>query len=226
MDTSNWILYYNKNQDGPVRANLVYTPYVSPDGQTFCMSFNRHKEYHCFEEENNQWTDEDLQNRFEKEIEFYNKVHGYLPTLKWYDIDYKSREIFMEWPGEDFFMLGYDKDYDSILPSWKEQWHDIIIKLRSKNISKFSLHPNSFVVKDDVLIPFNWFFCYDRNDPTVTVKSVLKQISNTRLDKLIPLLSNLNIDIEKSYEAKDLEKLCLMSFMSNYPQDLIMSVMP
>lgn len=225
MDLSNWTLYYNKNQDGPVRANLVYTPYVSPDRKTFCMSFNRNKDYHCFEEENSQWSDDDLQDRFEKEIKFYNKVHGYIPTLKWYDIDYRSREIFMEWTGKDFFMLGYDIGYDSILPDWKEQWKQIIIKLRDKNISKFSLHPNSFVVRDSELVPFNWFFCYDRHDPTVTVKSVLKQISTTRLDKLMPLLSSMNIDLEKSYNAQDLENLCLMSFLSNYPKDVIDGVM-
>jgi hypothetical protein len=221
MDISTWNLYWNRDYGGQIRANLVYTPYVSPDSKTLCMSFNRDPAYHSNLEENQQWSENDLTDRFEKEIKFHNLASESIPTLDIIDIDFDNRQVFIEWNGPDFYMLGLETPYDQILPNWKEQWLTTISKLKAMNISKFSLHPNSWVIKDDTLIPFNWFFCYHRDDVGITIRSLLKQISDSRQEKLAAVLEGMGLNLDIECKAQDLEKVCFNSFRENYPADLI-----
>lgn len=225
MDISNWNYYYNTNNGQKVRANLVYTPYINAEKNILCMSFNRDVNYHNVVSENLEWSVLDLKERFDKELNFYleAKRNG-LPVLKVIDVEFHERKIFLEWPGEDFYMAGLASSYDQILPDWKEQWVNIIDKLKESNISKFSLHPNSFVIRDSELVPFNWFFCYYRNDPGVRILDVMKQISADRQDKLEPVLESMGISINQQYQARELENVCFYSFKSNYPDDLIRRV--
>lgn len=211
-------LYYNENNDGPIRANLVYTPYT--ENNTFIMSFNRDPEYHFDNDANVLFTEEILADRFDRELRFHEKVKRVLPTLDIIDVDYMKREIYLEWPSDDFYMLGRNTSYDQVLPDWKEQWLHIIRTLRRVNVSKFSLHPNSFVVKNNRLIPFNWFFCFERDELT-SLSSVIKQISTERFDKLAPLLNKHNINIDDVKPAREFEQLGLECFTSSYTPDLI-----
>lgn len=225
MNISDWNLYYNKDASGLFRANLVYTPYVSPDGKTLCMSFNRDPAYHTDAEENKLWTDEHLQDRFDKEIKFHKIASTVVPTLDIIDIDYNNRKVFIEWTGNDFYMLGLTQPYNEILPTWETQWVDTINKLRSINVSKFSLHPNSWVVKDNKLVPFNWFFCYHRDETGITIRELLRQISNTRQEKLVKVLEDLSMGLDNPYSAAQLENVCFNSFRSNYSNNLISKVL-
>ncbi|CAB4126054.1 hypothetical protein UFOVP181_184 [uncultured Caudovirales phage] len=223
-DLSKWKYYYNLEGTELVRANLVYTPYVSPDNTTFCMSFNRDPKYHRYPAEETQWTQQDLVTRFEREIKFHERASTIMPTLAIKDIDISNRQIFLEWHGDDFLMQSISKGYDTVLPDWQTQWRDLIRKMWSINISKFSLHPNSWTVKDGVLIPFNWFFCYDTNASPITIRSVLQQISTERLQKIKSVLEQNNLDLDTPYDIKTLQKIAFNSFRSNYPNELIDSI--
>lgn len=226
MDISNWNYYYNFNNGDQVRANLVYTPYINPERNILCMSFNRDPNYHILVSENIEWSQLDLKERFDKELNFYLEAKRHeIPVLKIIDVSFINRMIFLEWYGDDFYTLAQQTNYDAVLPNWKEQWENIILNLRKANISKFSLHPNSFAIRDQELVPFNWFFCYYRDDSSVRIKDVLKQISSERQDKLIPVLESLGIEIDKNYRASELENVCFHSFSSNYPADLIQKVL-
>ena len=211
-------LYYNQNNDGSIRANLVYTPYT--EDNTFIMSFNRDPEYHFDKDANALFTEEVLVDRFDRELRFHEKVKDVLPTLEIVDVDYIKREIYLEWPSDDFYMLGRKSSYDEVLPDWKQQWLHIIRTLRRVNVSKFSLHPNSFVVSNQRLVPFNWFFCFERNELT-SLESVVKQISSDRLDKVTPLLNKHSISLTDVRPAKDFELLGLECFTSSYGSELI-----
>lgn len=220
----NWDYYYNLEGDEWVRANLVYTPYVSPDKKTFCMSFNRDVNYHKYDYENVLWTEEHLDERFSKELEFHKRASTVMPTLKITDVDASKRQIFLDWHGDDFYMQGLQSGgYDAVLPDWKDQWKTLIHKMWECNITKMSLHPNSWVAKDGVLIPFNWFFCYDSTDK-VTIKDVMLQISQGRQEKLLGVLEQFNMDLETPYDVKLLQKIAFYSFKSNYPEELINSI--
>jgi hypothetical protein len=215
----NWDFYYNFEGENAVRANLVYTPYISPDKKTFCMSFNRNPAYH---QDNTQWTDDMLIDRFNREIKFHNIASSHMPTIPIIDIDYKNKNIFLEWYNDDFYMEGLKNNgYDNVLVDWKSQWKILIKKMQYIGIIKFSLHPNSWVVKDSTLIPFNWFFSYMYDEPPIDIKSLLVQISDTRQEKLNDVLLKLGMDVNTKYNVNTLQKVCFNSFRSNYPQDLI-----
>ena len=224
-DLSNWTHYKNIEGDLQgeyewVRANLVYTPYISPDGQVFCMSFNRDIKYHIFQDENEKWTEELLENRFRKELEFHDKASKTLPTLDVLDVDYQNRKIFLKWHGDDFYMQGLKSGgYENVLPDWKDQWINLIKGMWDLGIYKISLHPNSWVVRDGLLVPFNWFFCYNKTDPSITVRSLLIQISSDRQEKLS------GVDIDKLYTPVEAQYIAFNSFKSNYPADLIENIL-
>lgn len=215
----NWDHYYNLEGDEWVRANLVYTPYVSPDKKTFCMSFNRDPEYHKYPEEEVLWNEEELETRFQRELEFQRRASKFMPTLRIKDADYVHRTIFLEWPGDDF--LTQRMKNPDICPDWQEQWTELIKKMWMAKISKFSLHPNSWTVRNGELVPFNWFFSYDTNEKPIAIRSVLRQISAGRLEKMQAVLAEHGLDLDTPYPIPLLQEVAFNSFRANYPQELI-----
>lgn len=224
INTNNWNYYYNIENGQKIRANLVYTPLVSPDNRTFCMWFHRDPGYHYDQEQNALWTDQLLEDRFQKELKYWNIARQYVPTLDIIDVDHANRKILIDWPGDDFYMQSLDKPRSVVLENWQYYWKSNLAKLWSNNVVKLSLHPNSWTVKDGILVPFNWFFCYDRDSGEDRLEDLLIQISDSRLEKIYKMFESLGLDPSKTYQADDLQRIALNSFRSNYDSDLIDSV--
>lgn len=221
-DVTNWDLYWNIEGTDCYRANLVYTAYRSPDKKHFCQWFIRDIRYHNDNDENSLWTEQLLEDRFRKEIKFHAVASQSMPTLKIVEIDELQRKIIYEWPGDDFFMQSiYAGSREAVLPNWKEQWVELIEKMWQSNITKLSLHPNSWTVDNGVLIPFNWFYCYDTDTGTDSFSNMSIQISSGRKENLYPILEKFNIDWDKEYPVKDLQLIAFNSFRNNYPKELI-----
>ena len=217
-----WNYYWNEEQGDRFRANLVYTAYVSPDQNTFCMSFHRDPAYHSNLEENKLWTEELLTERFNREISFYEKAKAVMPVADVLDIDIAKREIYLRWPKDDFYMMGYRASYDQVLPNWQYQMKERFQQMWELGILKFSMHPNSWIVyEDNILRPINWFFTFDKNEEDKSIADYLIQLSDSRQDKLGPILESSGIDINKKYDLKILQAICFESFRHNYPSDLI-----
>jgi hypothetical protein len=223
MITDNWTFLYNLEGQEWVRSNLVYTPYVSPDKKTLCMSFNRDVNYHRWPEENKLWTNELLTDRFSREVTFHEIARkASIPTLKIQDINVFKREIYIDWHGDDFLMQGINNGgYDKVLPNWQAQWLDRITEMKKAGIYKFSLHPNSWVAIDGVLTPYNWFFSFNKTDPKIKIRDLLIQISIDRQDKLQLMLDHYKMDLDTPYDIPTLQLICFNSFRSNYPESLI-----
>ena len=203
-DITNWKYYYNieGDQKEQVRANLVYTPLISPSGDTFCMSFNRDIGYHTDAAENALWTEDDLTDRFNRELLFHEKAkQAGIPVLTIKEVDTANRRIFLEWHGGDFYMQSKELgvSYESLLPDWKDQMIERIVAMWGADIAKYSLHPNSWVVHNGTLIPINWFYSFSFKEPHVTVNSMIKQISTTRLEAAVGLLDSLGMNIDTAY---------------------------
>ena len=223
---TNWDYYWNEEPGDRFRANLVYTAYISGDRKTLCMSFNRDVNYHSNLEENTLWTEELLAERFQRELKFYNKAAGKIPVAELLDIDENNRKIYIKFPGDDFYMMGYKSSYDQVLPNWREQITERFKEMWSLGILKFSMHPNSWIVYEDgILRPINWFFTFEEGEPEKSISEYLIQLSDSRQDKLRPLLEKFNIDIEKKYQLWDLQNICFESFRHNYPTELIDSLL-
>lgn len=221
IDTDNWDYYYNFQNEQTIRANLVYTPLVSPDKKKFCMWFVRDENYHYDFETNLMWSDDLLEDRFRKELKYHKLASKYVPTLEILEVDQQSRKIIIEWHENDFYMDCLENSPESVLSSWDYQMTNIMKKLWKNNIVKLSLHPNSWIVKNDHLVPFNWFFCYDKDTGNDSLKNLIIQISETRLEKVYEIFRHLGYDPSRQYSAIDLQKLALHSFKSNYDEKLI-----
>ena len=223
---TNWDYYWNEEPGDRFRANLVYTAYISGDRKTLCMSFNRDVNYHSNLEENTLWTEELLAERFQRELKFYNKAAGKIPVAELLDIDENNKKIYIKFPGDDFYMMGYKSSYDQVLPNWREQITERFKEMWSLGILKFSMHPDSWIVYEDgILRPINWFFTFEEGEPEKSISEYLIQLSDSRQDKLRPLLEKFNIDIEKKYQLWDLQNICFESFRHNYPSELIDSLL-
>jgi len=221
-DISTWDYYYNEEPGDRFRANLVYTAYVSPDNKTLCMKFYRDPGYHTNVEENKLWSEDLLEERFQRELKFYNLAKTKIPVAEILEVDEHSRSIFLKWPGDDFYMMGYKSSYDIVLPDWREQIKQRFNEMWSLGILKFSMHPNSWIIYDDnVLRPVNWFFTFEESEPEKSIGEYLIQLSDSRQEKLVPLLEKYNIDINRKYKLWDLQNICFESFRHNYPSDLI-----
>lgn len=226
-DISNWDYYYNieDNEYGRenVRANLVYTPRVSPDKKTFCMDFTRDINYHNVPEENVLWTDDELTKRFNREIKSHGLVKHNMPTLAIRDVDVDKRRIFIEWHGDDLCVQAFPHggDFSKVLPDWREQWLSMFKTMMNLDLYKISLHPNSFVAHNGVLIPFNWFFTYERYEPKVRFRDLMMQISSQRQSKLGIFLDHYGVTLDTPLDLSMLQTIALNSFRSNYPKDLI-----
>jgi hypothetical protein len=222
LDTSNWNLYWNTENGETIRGNLVYSAYISPDGNQYCQRFQRDIRYHPFAEENAQWTEELLEDRFRKELQYHTRASHSMPVLEIVDVDEQNRSIVYNWPGDDFLMQGiHAGSYEAVLPDWKEQWIARIKEMRQANIIKLSLHPNSWTVKDGVLVPMNWFYCYDADIGVDSFTNMNIQISTGRRENLYPILEKYGIDFDTEYLATRLQVIAFNSFRKNYPGDLI-----
>ena len=145
-----------------------------------------------------------------------------MPVLEIVDVDEISRTIVYNWPGDDFLMQGiHAGSYDAVLPNWKEQWIARIKEMRKANIVKLSLHPNSWTVRDGVLVPMNWFYCYDADIGQDSFANMNIQISSGRRENLYPILNKYNIDFDTNYPVTKLQIIAFNSFRKNYPSDLI-----
>lgn len=221
-DISKWNFYYNEEPGDKFRANLVYTPYISPDKKTLCMRFFRDTAYHTDIEENKLWTEELLNERFQRELKFYNLAKQKMPVADILEIEEKTRSIYIRWPKDDFYMMGYQSSYNTVLPNWKEQIKQRFREMWSMNILKFSIHPNSWIIyQDGILRPFNWFFTFLDNEHDRPITDFLIQISSTRIEILNPILNKYGYDIDSIYTLKELQNLALETFKKNYPCDLI-----
>ena len=222
-DISNWNLYWNLEGDELVRANLVYSAYVSPDKKHFCQWFARDIRYHRDPDENALWTTELLKDRFDKEIEFHARARRHMTTLPIVDIDEQELKIIYEWPGDDFLMQSIKAGRrEKLLPDWQDQMALLIHKMKKSHITKLSLHPNSWtVINNDTLVPFNWFFSYDSERDTDSFKKLSIQISPGRMEKLEPIFERLNIKEDQFYPVETLQLAALESFRANYDDAFI-----
>lgn len=222
IDTTNWNLYWNLEGTEQVRANLVYSAYISPDKKHFCQWFKRDDNYHTDREENALWTDALLEDRFRKELFYHNHASKSMPVLDIADVDEATRKVVYKWPGNDFLMQSIvSGSRESTLLNWQDQWVSLIRKMWTANITKLSLHPNSWTVRDGELVPLNWFYCYDTDTGTDSFENMSIQISPGRKETLYSIIEKYNMDFTTMYPVKKLQRVAFNSFKKNYPTELM-----
>ena len=216
--------YYNDVPGkGLCRNNLIYTSLVSKDKKTFCQWYHNDTEYHKGQ---NQVVDPALmEEKWLREVNFITQMRNAFPDLvpKITNIDLERRKLYFEIDGPDFWQLAGPtvQDYDSVLPTWREQMLDIMKAHKALGIYKYSLHPSSYFVVNGQLKSINYFFCYRDNDPAISLRSVMSHISEDRQADLFPKMANMGIDVDAPTPHKQIQLLAFESFKTNFPADFM-----
>lgn len=146
---SNWRYYYKLDVDGtPTSSNLLYVPTINPEQNVMCMHYVTDKSYR---DDGQVITEELLQWFFEREVKFLNSLAGLKTTPTVYDVDFKSRKVFIEWNKETLSQIMFDKtrNLDLEIPNWQQQIKDFLQSTKDNKFYKMAMYPHCFYISKD-----------------------------------------------------------------------------
>lgn len=215
--------YYYNNVPGKglCRNNLVYTSLINSTKTEFVQWFHNDTEYH---RGHNEVMDLNLmEQKWQREVDMLLMMHQnfpeHIPNIL--ELDYDNKKIIYGIDGVDFWEQSHTVGMDAVLPNWREQMLEILKAHKTLGLYKYSLHPSSYFVVEGKLKSVNYFFCYHKSEPFITVQDHFSHISQDRRMFLLPKMKELHIDLNTPTDFTSLQILCLESFRNNYPKDFI-----
>ncbi len=163
-DISNWNYYYKLRPDGVATdSNLLYTPYMNPEGNVLCMHYCYDPVYRPGKEKINQ---ELIDWFFKREVKFLSDLSELPTTPAVYEVDLKANKIFIEWNKETLSQILFDKNrnLEKEFPEWRQQIYDMLKRLKDVEHFKMALYPHCFYISKDKqlktidfysVVPFN-----------------------------------------------------------------------
>ena len=219
---TDYVYYYNNVPGkGLCRNNLVYTSLINQNKTEFVQWFHNDTEYH---RDQNEVMDPILmEQKWQREVDMLLMMHHnfpeHIPNIL--ELDYDAKKIIFGVDGVDFWEQSHTQGMDAVLPNWREQMLEILQAHKTLGLYKYSLHPSSYFVVEGKLKSVNYFFCYHKSEPLITVQDHFSHISQDRRTVLLPKMHELNIDMHTPTDFASLQILCLESFRNNYPKDFI-----
>ena len=213
--------YNNVPGQGLCRNNLVYTSLINQSKTEFVQWFHNDTEYHRGQ---NEVMDPLLmEQKWQREVDMLLMMHHnfpeHIPDIL--ELDYDNKKIIYGIDGVDFWEQSHTVGMDAVLPNWREQMLEIMQAHKTLGLYKYSLHPSSYFVVEGKLKSVNYFFCYHKSEPFITVQDHLSHISHERRQYLLPKMKEMHIDMNIPTDFASLQVLCLESFRNNYPKDFI-----
>jgi hypothetical protein len=213
--------YNNVPGQGLCRNNLVYTSLINQSKTEFVQWFHNDTEYHRGQ---NEVIDPHLmEQKWQREVDMLLMMHHnfpeHIPDIL--ELDYDNKKIIYGIDGVDFWEQSHTVGMDAVLPNWREQMLEILQAHKTLGLYKYSLHPSSYFVVEGKLKSVNYFFCYHKSEPFITVQDHLSHISHERRQYLLPKMKEMHIDMNIPTDFASLQVLCLESFRNNYPKDFI-----
>lgn len=204
MNTKDWIQFYKINPDDNnlIETNLIYTPLVSPDGNTFCMSFDhtskyQHEELEHWLPERPYYTKEMVKFLFDKEVKYINifKAKSWAP--KSIDINLQEQKIFFSWSGETCNQIIYSgRKLEEYCPTWKEQMFEILKDIVDSGYYKPSLYPHCYFIQDGILRTFDFYGCIEKEFPFIKIEDIKGMIGETSGPRFAAAVQNGQLNIE------------------------------
>jgi hypothetical protein len=216
--------YYNRKEgETPWRNNLIYTSLVNEEKTVFVQWYNNDTEYHKGQ---NQVVDPaKMEEKWNRELKYLTMMETHYPELipEIIDIDEKERKIYLSIHGDDFWQQSMDqrKDFDRLLPNWREQMLNIISAHKSLGLYKYSMHPSSYFIIDGKLKSINYFFTYHKDEGKISIAEHQSHISEHRQEQMKSIVESNGISWTEPQEQSMLQDLCFESFSTNYPRDFI-----
>jgi len=214
--------YNNVPEKGLCRNNLIYTSLVDNEKKFFCQWYYNDIGYHGG---HNQVVDPELMDeKFEREVKFLLLMSKEYPQhVPQFSVDYPEKKIYLRIDGPDMWELAgcTGTDYSEVLPDWDTQMLEIIQAHKDIGITKYSLHPSSYFIVDGKLKSINYFFTYDKDDASISLRSVMSHISEDRQADLFPKMEAAGINIDEPTSHKEIQLLAFESFKTNFRDDVM-----
>ena len=205
MNTDNWRPFYkiNPEDNNLIETNLLYTPLVSPSGNTFCMNFDQESKYQ--NEELAHWlperpfyTKELVKFFFEREVKYLSVFKDKPWAPRNIDIDLEEQKIFFSWAGVTCNQTIYGGgNLDDDCPDWEDQMFVIIKDIVDSGYYKPSLYPHCYYVDEGVLRKFDFYGCIEKDNPYIKLDDIRGMIGETSGPRFEAAITNgfLNIEI-------------------------------
>ena len=219
---TDYVYYYNNVPGkGLCRNNLVYTSLINQNKTEFVQWFHNDTAYHRGQ---NEVMDPILmEQKWQREVDMLLMMHHnfpeHIPDIL--ELDYDNKKIIYGIDGVDFWEQSHTVGMDTVLPNWREQMLEILQAHKTLGLYKYSLHPSSYFVVEGKLKSVNYFFCYHKSEPFISVQDHFSHISQDRRTFLLPKMKEMHIDLYTPTDFNQLQILCLESFRNNYPKDFI-----
>lgn len=205
MNTSNWKPFYKIDaSDGKlIETNLIYTPLISPSGNTFCMHFDHTNAYQTTELQSwlpsrPHYTKEMVKFFFDREVKYLTVFKDRYWAPNDIIIDSDEQKIYFSWPGESCNTIIYsNRVLEDYCIDWKEQMFTILKDIVNLGYVKVSLYPHCYFIDKGVLKTFDFYGCAELNNPMVNIKDINGMIGNLSGPRFETATSNdvLNIEI-------------------------------
>lgn len=204
MNTDNWKPFYkiNPEDNNLIETNLIYTPLVSPSGNTFCMSFDHSSKYQNKDlahwlPERPHYTEDMVKFFFDREVEYLTVFKDKAWAPKNITIDAEEQKIFFSWTGETCNQIVYGgKSLNEALPDWKEQMATILKDIVRAGYYKTSLYPHCYFIDNGVLRTFDFYGCVHASDPYVKLDHIRGMIGETSGPRFVEATEGDKLNIE------------------------------
>ena len=204
MNTDNWKPFYkiNPEDNNLIETNLIYTPLVSPSGNTFCMSFDHSSKYQNEDlahwlPERPHYTEDMVKFFFDREVEYLTVFKDKAWAPKNITIDAEEQKIFFSWTGETCNQIVYGgKSLNEALPDWKEQMATILKDIVRAGYYKTSLYPHCYFIDNGVLRTFDFYGCVHASDPYVKLDHIRGMIGETSGPRFVEATEGDKLNIE------------------------------
>ena len=204
MNTDNWKPFYkiNPEDNNLIETNLIYTPLVSPSGNTMCMSFDHASKYQ--NEDLAHWlpsrpyyTKEMVKFFFDREVKYLTVFQDRPWAPRNITIDKEEQKIYFSWAGETCNQIVYGgRSLDDALPDWKEQMTEILKDIVNSGYYKTSLYPHCYFIDNGVLRTFDFYGCVCASDPYVKLNHIRGMIGETSGPRFIEATEGDKLNIE------------------------------
>lgn len=194
MDIDNWNYFY-KYKDGQLQStNLLYSPYVNPEGTILCMNWDETDPYQAMDDKN---ISRDLiEFFFEKEIDNLTKFQNFSWCPKICQVDTSNRKIFIEWNNQTLNHLFHQKiNLDTKCHNWRDQISTIVEDIVNAGFMKMALYPHCFYLDEhNTIKTFDFYSCIPIDNPYVKISKIKNMIGEDSGNRFLDATVNDNID--------------------------------
>jgi hypothetical protein len=199
---NNWNYLYKTNYSGSgtlSTTNMLYTPYVSPDGKTLLMRFDENSEY---QKNNRQLNPELVTYFFNRELDNIKRFQGHDWCPELFDYDVGKQLIYIEFNHEtvNYIVADSERDLDKELPDWKQQIEKMIVELYELQYYKMSLYPHCYFISEDKKLKSIDYYGGFKVGDTISREFISGIIGANSLDRFDFATVNGNIDCDKFFE--------------------------